>query len=141
MPLTLDFVRAYLKADSADDTVITALMASARSICQDYCNRNFFDTDELLATAVASATTTLATTLAARDAELAAGASPPDVGTKYATTLGAIRADLYGVVINDSISAAILLTIGHLYTNREDVDMPTGAQRILQRYLWIGELV
>ena len=43
--------------------------------------------------------------------------------------------------INDAINAAILLIVGHLYTNREDVivgvsacELPNGAKSILNHY-------
>lgn len=49
--------------------------------------------------------------------------------------------DTAGIIINDAIKAAVLLTLGHLYANREDVvsgvsvsQLPNGADRLLQPY-------
>lgn len=48
--------------------------------------------------------------------------------------------DTDGIIVNDVIKAAILLTVGHLYANREDVvpgsvaALPMGAQYLLQPY-------
>ena len=46
-----------------------------------------------------------------------------------------------GIVINDAITAAVLLTLGHLYDNRSDVvsglsvaALPNGADALLQPY-------
>ena len=45
------------------------------------------------------------------------------------------------MIVNDAINAAILLIVGHLYTNREDVivgvsacELPNGAKSILNHY-------
>lgn len=60
--------------------------------------------------------------------------------TIYANTL-AQGADTAGIVINAAIQAALLLIVGHLYANREDVlvgvsatQLPNGAQYLLQPY-------
>lgn len=49
--------------------------------------------------------------------------------------------DTAGIVINPAIQAALLLIVGHLYANREDVvvgvsatQLPNGAQYLLQPY-------
>ena len=58
----------------------------------------------------------------------------------YANTL-AQGADTAGIVINPAIQAALLLIVGHLYANREDVlagvsvaQRPNGSQYLLQPY-------
>lgn len=50
-------------------------------------------------------------------------------------------ADTAGIVINSAIQAALLLIVGHLFANREDVvvgvsatQLPNGAQYLLQPY-------
>lgn len=60
--------------------------------------------------------------------------------TIYATEL-AQGLDTAGIVINPAIQAALLLIVGHLYANREDVlagvsvaQLPNGAQYLLQPY-------
>ena len=60
--------------------------------------------------------------------------------TIYATEL-AQGLDTAGIVINPAIQAALLLIVGHLYANREDVvagvsvaQMPNGAEWLLQPY-------
>lgn len=60
--------------------------------------------------------------------------------TIYATEL-ARGLDTAGIVINPAIQAALLLIVGHLYANREDVlagvsvaQLPNGSQYLLQPY-------
>lgn len=60
--------------------------------------------------------------------------------TIYATEL-AQGPDTAGIVINPAIQAALLLIVGHLYANREDVlagvsvaQLPNGSQYLLQPY-------
>ena len=67
---------------------------------------------------------------------------------RYIEQRGAALKMVNGSVADGAIKAAILLTFGHLYRNRQDnvvgqlsaVQLPVGAQRILQPYLWIGDL-
>ena len=60
--------------------------------------------------------------------------------TIYATEL-AQGLDTAGIVINQAIQAALLLIVGHLYANREDVlagvsvaQLPNGSQYLMQPY-------
>ena len=60
--------------------------------------------------------------------------------TIYATEL-AQGLDTAGIAINPAIQAALLLIVGHLYANREDVlagvsvaQLPNGSQSLLQPY-------
>ena len=60
--------------------------------------------------------------------------------TIYATEL-AKGLDTAGIVINPAIQAALLLIVGHLHANREDVvagvsvaQLPNGSQYLLQPY-------
>lgn len=156
--MTYDLItaRAYLKADGNDDTTITMLMAGARSICEGYCNRVFFDDQAAADADFIEALTDRADVLAAKSTQLATvtGTTADDMATRgiitdhFANMLARIQGRVNGVVIDGSIEAAMFLTLGHLYINREDnvvsganaVQLPVGAQRILQPYLWIGDL-
>ena len=153
-PIDLAFALVYLKADPGpEDDLITGLIESARIMCQDYCNRVFYDTqdqadaDFTVALADrANAFTTRTTLLAANEHD----ARTQDlINDRYIQTLGNITKRINGIVLDDAIKAAQLLTLGHLYINREDnvstgnnvVALSVGAQRILQSKLWIGNLV
>ena len=155
-PIDITFARTYLKADGDDDDLITAQIASATTICQDYCNRVFYvdattqQTDFMLAltdrtAALANRKTALASiTGTEADDDLTRGL----ITDHYITVLSQISQRIHGIVLDDAINAGILITLGHLYKNREDnlatgnnvVQVPVGAQRILQSKLWIGDL-
>ncbi len=157
-PIDIDKARLYLKADGDDDDLISLeLLPAAQQVCQDYCNRVFYDSvsDQSDDFVVALSDRTAA--LASRTTALQAvtGDTPDDWATRrlindhYIQVFGDISKRIHGIVIDSAINAAILMTLGHLYKNREDnlatgnnvVQVPVGAQRILQTKLWIGNLV
>lgn len=151
MTFDIDTARAYLKADGPDDAVITNLMPAARSICEGYCNRKFFDTAQAAEDDFIEALTDRADALAARDTQLATvtdTATRTIITNHYIEVLGRLQQRINGIAVDGSIEAAMFLTLGHLYINREDnivsgnnaVQLPVGAQRILQSYLCIGNL-
>ena len=156
-PISLDTAVAYLKADGDDNDLITSMIAGAQGICEGYCNRKFYPDQTTADNDFAEALTDRKTALAARKTMLASidHSDPDRVNTQrlivdhYIEVLGRISQRINGIVIDDSINAAILITLGHLYVNREDnvatgnnvVQVPVGAQRILQPKLWIGNLI
>ena len=151
MIIDIDTATDYLKADSDDEDLITAMIAGAQSICQGYCNRVFYATQD---DANADFTQALLDQTAQKASYKALLAGTTDTDQKslitnhYIEVFGRIKQRVNGVVIDDTITAAMLLTLGHLYANREDnvasgnnvVQVPVGAQRILQPYLWIGDI-
>lgn len=157
VPIDIDKARTYLKADGDDDDLIIDQIASATNVCEDYCNRVFYVDADAKEADFALALTDRTTALANRKAALAliTGHEQDDEYTRglitdhYIEVLGDITQRINGIVIDDAINAAILITLGHLYKNREDnlstgnnvVQVPVGAQRILQSKLWIGNLV
>lgn len=156
MTIDLTTARNYLKADGDDDDIITSLMAGAQGICQGYCNRRFYDTQDAADSDFEAAIADRVSATAALKTQLAAipGNDADSMGTRdlisdhYIEVFGRISQRMNGIVIDDAIDAAILLTLGHLYANREDnivsgnnaVQLPVGAQRILKPYLWIGNI-
>lgn len=156
-PIDIAFARAFLKADGDDDDLITPMIAGATTICQDYCNRVFYADVEAQAADFTQALVDHTAALAARKM-LIDGVDTNDphrdetrrlISDHYGSVLAAIKGRINGIVLDDAINAAILMTLGHLYKNREDnlatgnnvVQLPVGAQRILQSKLWIGDLV
>jgi hypothetical protein len=155
-PIDLDTARAFLKADGDDDDLINAQISSATQICEDYCNRAFYvdaaGQQDDFSQALIDRTAALLNRKTAMDS--VTGSTPDDDITRamirdhYIQVLGQITQRINGIVLDDAINAAILITLGHLYKNREDnlatgnnvVQVPVGAQRILQSKLWIGNL-
>jgi hypothetical protein len=145
MTIDLATARAVLKSDAEDDPVVTRYLATARGVCEGYCNRRFYDTQELSDVDFLAALTELAEAETARDAAIEAapetGGTRDAIRNRYIETIGAIKARFNGIVVDDLIEAAILLTLAHLYFNREDApQVPQKAARILQPKLWIGDL-
>ena len=149
MPVAL----AHVKADDEDveDPLFAMYLDSAQSICEGYCNRHFYEDDAERFGAFDAGLEALTTALNQRDAALAihdAFDIRAAIADRYIEQRGAALKMVNGCVADGAIKAAILLTFGHLYRNRQDnvvgqlsaVQLPVGAQRILQPYLWIGDL-
>lgn len=152
--IELALAREHLKADAEDieDALIQQYIDSAVSICEGYCNRKFYEDAAEQVIDFDAAVAELKLAKDDYDADVAT-TEDPDVIVMYANRLTRARGDCLrrtnGIVIDNTITAAILMTVGHLYRNRQDVvagqaaaavQMPVGAQRVLQPYLWIGEL-
>ena len=156
VPIDIDTARTFLKADGDDDNLITVQIGSATTICEDYCNRVFYADAEAQQDDFAAALVDRVNALLNRKTALATitGTETDDDDTRglirdhYIQVLARITQRVNGIVLDDAINAAILITLGHIYKNREDnlatgnnvVQVPVGAQRILQAKLWIGNL-
>lgn len=152
--IDLVLAREHLKADDEDveDGLIERYIASAKSACEGYCNRKFYEDETTRAADYIAALAELKAAKEARDAALAA-TDDCDVQNIVNNTWISARANCMarcnGVVIDDTITAAMLMMLGHFYRNREEVvvgqysgasQLPAGAKRILEPYLWIGDL-
>lgn len=149
--VTLADAKLHLRVDSADeDTLIGALLNAAELSASQWLNRRLFSDQGTLDAAVAGVPTALATATAAYVAASAVADAVADeieqdiaqaaADTAYASAQATARATNYGMVVNDSIKSAVLLTVGHLYANREAstnrqlVDLPMGVQFLLQPF-------
>jgi len=155
-PVTLAEAKAHLRADgSDDDDYITTLITTARQAAENYTRRAFitqtwqYSCDRLSSTIrlphqpiqnVASVTidgTELSTDN--YDVDIASGRIKP-LARYTADDIGGIVITYtagYGDLASDvpaQISQAILLTIGHLYENRESQKMPEMAKLLLGPY-------
>ena len=152
--IDIELVRQHLKADDEDveTTLIQQYINSAVTICESYCNRRFYQDADALAEDRALALAELEAAKEQRDTDLDAS-DDCDVQSVIVDAWFAARgkclARLNGIVVDDSIMAAILIVIGRLYRVRQDVatgqnasgvQVPEGARRILEPYLWLGDL-
>ncbi|MBB5875890.1 head-tail connector protein [Xanthomonas sp. 3498] len=136
--------------DYADDE-LAWLLQSAEDVAAAYLNRTIYADQTALDASLTSLPSDSATAASAYAAAVAAASVEADhakadamrsVATqKLATYQLAERRRLLGVVANGSILAAIRLTLGHLWANREDVsvgavptELPMGAKAILRPY-------
>jgi len=152
--IDLTLARQHLKADNetVEDDLIEQYIASATSACEGYCNRKFYQTLQQKTEDYQVALADLEVARDARDAALAAATNDEVkwiVINDYIAKRGAVLARCNGVVIDDTITAAILMMLGHFYRNRQEVvvsqysgatQLPAGAKRILEPYLWVGDL-
>ena len=156
MPMIdLALARQHLKIDEGDtteDTLVTQYINSATSACEGYCNRKFYATQDALDIDYAAARTALDDARTARDTALE-GVTDCDtrsiITDRYNSQRAACLRRIHGIVVDDTIRAAILMMLGHFYRNRQEVvvaqysgatQLPAGAKRILEPYLWVGDL-
>lgn len=114
-------------------------------------NRNVYETKDALDEAIAGAPAALAAATDAYSAAMTSATAMADETQRAVAEFGAeeaytqaklaARRTHLGMVVNDTIRAAILLTIGHLWENREDtitgasaMPLPGGAAALLRPY-------
>lgn len=152
--IDLILARQHLKADNeaVEDDLIEQYIASATSACEGYCNRKFYETLQQKTDDYPVALADLQNAIDARDTAIEAATNDEVksvITNDYIAKRGAVLARCNGVVIDDTITAAILMMLGHFYCNRQEVvvsqysgatQLPAGAKRILEPYLWVGDL-
>lgn len=144
----LSTAKAHLRLedDYPDSQVLPKLEASER-MAAEFLNRRIYGADSELATAVSGVPTALVaagaayqvalTTADAIDDEVARCAAQGYARRVYREAQAAAGETYAGIVINQQIEAAILLTLGHLFENRQDVQqgavqqLPVGATQLL----------
>jgi hypothetical protein len=153
--IDLALARQHLKIDEGDtteDALVTQYIDSATSACEGYCNRKFYASVTEWRDDYTAAMTALDNARTARDTALE---GVTDCGTRsiitdrYNSQRAACLRRIHGIVVDGTIRAAILMVLGHFYRNRQEVvvaqysgatQIPAGAKRILEPYLWIGDL-
>lgn len=150
-------LRLHLKIDEGDieDVLLAQYLASAISVCEGYCNRRFYESDGDRVDDRIQARLDMLDAVTARgnalaDPDNASCEAQQMILDQFASEWAAIMRRSNGVTVDETIRAAILLTAGHLYRNRQDViagagsaaavQLPNGARRILEPYLWVGNL-
>ena len=152
MPIvSLAQARAHVRveADYPAEQLET-MIAGAVDAAQAYLNRAIYESAEALSEARAGYVPAVGAADAARQASREVSACLPPAERVAALQLAtAVYRDaiaeasrcIHGLVINGSIQAAILLTLGHLYANRSDVvvgaqavELPQGAKALLRPY-------
>ncbi len=149
--LTLATAKAHLRADSDDeDALIQLWLTAAEVAAMEYLNRNVYVDGTALTAAKAAVAGSLSAATSAYDAAVQAANLLPSLVERnialhsaeqaYLAAQNSARETYNGIVINDLISAAILLIVGHLYENRQEAQpgtvtqIPMGAHHLLQPF-------
>jgi hypothetical protein len=144
-------VRAHLRLDdNYPAEQLQVYIGAAASAAEEFLNRRIFPSDTQRLEAIARVPARLAQAVAAHAAAIAAADLVEDLDSRLAehsdadATLREARAAATevrrGIVAGDQIRAAILLTIGHLFANREDStdkqlqELPQGCKWLLQPF-------
>lgn len=156
MFITLETAKSHLRIDGADeDTILALYIGAAERAAVEYVERNIYADSTALNAAIAAAPAALTTATAANTAALAAAdlivgaveraAAIKVANDNYAVAQTAHRMTQAGMVVNDLVKAAMLLTLGTLYAAREDVvigasvsSLPSGACHLLQPFRVYG---
>lgn len=145
--VTTEDALAHVREDEGAN--IDVYLAAAEQAALDFLDRAVYATPEELAQQQAGQPASIAAAAAARDAAIAAASALTGdaqamairaAGSAYAASLALAQRVYDGMVLNDAVRSAILLTFGHLYRNREDVitgasaaavQLPFGARALL----------
>lgn len=149
MVIDLPTAKAHLRLDPdyPNEQVVVYLRAAEMSAAQ-FLNRRIFADATAANTAVAAVPSALVSAGLAHESALAAAAMIDDPVARCAAVAHAERvyrqaqadaAETYGgIVTNELINAAILLTLGHLFENRQEnfvgvtvAELKLGVQRLL----------
>ena len=150
--VTLAEAKLHLRVDGTDeDALIGLYINAAEHAAIKAMDRGVYADNTALQTAMAAAPAALTAATAAKEAAVTAAEALTDPDEKaaalkaaenaYMRALVAYRQVFDGIVVNDQIRAAVLLTVGHLYANREDAvvgasvsALPNGADYLLQPF-------
>lgn len=152
MLLTFEEARAHLRVDDCYPTEqIAPYLHAAARFAEEYLNRRLYESEAKRAEAVGAVPQALATARASFEAATQNAATLADgfereaaaehAAWVYAESKKAALEIRYGMVIDDLVKAAMLLILGHLHENREEVvtgtiatALPSGARTLLFPY-------
>lgn len=151
--VTLPEAKLHLRGvdGTNEDALIGVYITAAEQMAIALLDRGVYADGTALGAAKASAPADLTAATATYTAAIAASQALTDATEQAAATQAAeyaylraqvaYRQAMDGMVVNDTIKSAVLLIVGHLYANREDVvagvsvaQMPNGAEWLLQPY-------
>ena len=150
--VTLPEARLHLRVDGTDeDALISVYIAAAEQSAVSLLDRGVYADGTALGVAKAAAPGELTAATATYTSAIAAAQALADATEQAAATKAAESAYLRakvahrhamdGMVVNEAIKAAVLLIVGSLYAQREDVvvgvsvaKLPNGAEWLLAPY-------
>ena len=148
----IDIAKAHLRIDGlAEDTILAVYINAAEQSVAQHINRRLYADKPALTAAKAAAPTALTAATADYTAAKTAAylltdhaeqcAAMEAAHSDYLAAKNDYRETVRGIVINDQITSAVLLTLGDLYASREDTvigasvaALPQGARFLMQPY-------
>ena len=150
----LSEAKLHLRVDGTDeDALIGVYLTAAEQRAMSFLDRGVYADGTALGVAKAAAPGELDAAIAAYNGAIGAADLLEDPGAQVAAiqtadnslirAKGAFRQAMDGMTVNEAIKAAVLLIVGHLYANREDVvagagasvaPLPNGAEWLLAPY-------
>lgn len=152
MLIDLPTAKLHLSVDGTDaDAIITLYLGASERSVVEYACRNIYADQTALDAAIAAVPDVLVAAKTAYDASILAADALTDedlqgmaylaANETYFNAKQSARMTYQGIVVNDQIKAAILLTLGHLYQNREDtvvgvsvVELPMGSRFLMDPF-------
>lgn len=149
--IDIDVAMQHLRAEDEDRALVEIQLGAAEEQASQYMQRRFYADQAALDAALADVPAAITTTRARYEEAVASIELIPLLEDRYGSRERAARAFAdaraavemvaRGIVINDAIRAACLLSLGHLYANREDVvtgtitaELPMGSRWLLNPY-------
>lgn len=150
--IDLPIAKAHLRLEEDyPDEQVTLYLNAAESMAAQFLGRRIFADQDALTEAITAVPGELITARTAYDDAITAANEIEDcVAREFADRHACgnylraqtIATETYlGIVIDDMIRAGILLTLGHLFENRQDVvvgtiatEMPLGSRQVLMPY-------
>ena len=152
--VTLEEAKLHLRVDGIDeDSLIDLYINAAEQAAIKALDRGVYADNTALQTAMTAATAALTAATAAKEAAATAAEALTDADEKaaalqaaenaYMRALVAYRQVFDGIVVNDQIKAAVLLTAAQMNDKREEAEMgvgasvsalPNGADHLLQPF-------
>jgi len=158
--ITIETARVHCKTDGTDDDAqLEICVDGAEAACVREVNRDVFVDATAQSVAMTALPGIMATARTAYDAAIIAADALTDSNARdFAIELAeseltkakvAASKTMKGIVAEPNFVSAVLLTLGHLYANREDVvagqgaaavELPNASRALLAPLRWVGSL-
>ncbi|GFM73740.1 hypothetical protein PSCICL_47320 [Pseudomonas cichorii] len=149
--ISIELAMHHLQAEPDDQVLVQAQLNAAEEAAMQFLNRRFYADQQELELARAGLDGLMRAARDANAAAVAAAENEEDHGIRcrkldharkaLADAYEQVDSVGYGIVINDAITSACLLKLGHLFANREEVitdgnavELPLASRSLLMPY-------